>query len=194
MAAVNRIQKTGLSLFFAGSVLLSCLSANAADEGQFRLGAQAGHVGLLQDVGTRVSNGIGVGAYAGYHASADMMLDVGYLGSQHDDLKHSEINVGLGYYVGGYDMLYPHLLAGVIFAKNSFVDRSIPAVNLDVASNAFGLYAGVGFDFEVGKNLNVGLMLRYNKMFETSVRLASGETRSAVQDNVAAMFRIGLLL
>ncbi|MBX9766435.1 MAG: porin family protein [Bdellovibrionales bacterium] len=190
----KQVLTAGLSVFCAGSLLMSPVTAKAADEGQFRLGAQAGHVGLLNDVGSRVSNGIGLGAFAGYHASSDMMLDLGYLTSKHDDLKHSEVNIGMGYYVGGYDMLYPHILAGVVFANNSFVDDSLPLSRVDVTSSAFGLYAGMGFDFEIGKNLNMGLVLRYNKLFETSVRLAAGSTRAAVQDNVLALFRIGLLL
>lgn len=187
------VQTVGLSIFCAASLLFPNVS-RSADEGQFRLGAQAGHVGLLNDVGSKVSNGIGLGAFAGYHASSDMMLDIGYLSSKHDDLKHSEVNIGMGYYVGGYDMLYPHLLAGVVFANNSFVDDSLQSAKVDVTSSAFGLYAGMGFDFEIGRNLNMGLVVRYNKLFETSVRLGSGVTRAAVQDNVLVLFRLGLLL
>ena len=181
-------------LFLTATISFFSQAATAADEGQFRLGGQLGHVGLLQEVGSRVSNAIGMGVFAGYHASADMMLDLGYLTSKHDDLKHSEFNVGMGYYFGGYDMLYPHFLAGVVFANNNFVDNSLPTSAIDTTSNAFGLYAGMGFDFEIGKNLNMGLLARYNKIFETSVRLANGNTRAAVQDNLLVLFRVGLLL
>ncbi len=177
-----------------GLLVLSSLGfstrAFAVDEGDVRLGVMAGHVGLMGDVASGRSNSLGYGAVFGYASSDQMIFELGYLQSAHDNLTHSEMLVGLNYYLGSYDALYPQITGGVSFLSNKFRDTTNPIPNTDISSNGFGLYFGGGIDFEMGSHLLAGIQGRYNKAFDTTVTLANGSSVKAIQDNITVMLRV----
>jgi hypothetical protein len=174
-----------------GSLILVLVSlmtspAFAMDEGDFRVGLLAGHVGMTKDLQSAYGSSLGYGVNFGYAATDDMIFDLSYIASSaHNNLKHGELNVGLDYYVGGYDALYPQVLAGV-----SFIGNEISSAGTNLNGSGFGIYAGVGADFEVGPRFLAGLQAKYIKAFETSVSNSAGVSIPAVQDSYTVMLRV----
>lgn len=184
-------QNVRLALTFLTLLSLSEYSG-ATMEGAVRLGVQAGQVGLLSDVGSfsGSSNNLGAGVLVGYSATDDMVFEIGYLSSNHSNVAHQEVNLGLDYYLGSYNALYPQLIAGASFIGNTLTDTSPSGNNAKVGSNAFGLYFGGGVDFELGQHMAMGLQAMYTKAFESTVVLPSGPSVKGVQDSFTVLLRL----
>lgn len=176
--------KKTLSVLFLGLVSVVLSVPASAKEGAVRVGLTAGHVGLMGDVASRHGNSLGLGLLLGYGASDEMVFEVGYLNSQHTDLKHNELTLGVNYYLSSYDAAYPFLSGGV-----NFVSHRIADTPTELNSNAMGLYAGGGVDFMLNEQFLVGLGMRYNKIFETNIRRGNGGEIKGVQDHINVMVR-----
>lgn len=167
-------------------LLLFSSSAMAFKTGDIRVGLQAGQIGLLQDVGSRAGGALGFGGYFNYVNSENLAFEVGYLGSSHTKLTHSEVPIGFNYYFGNEDKLLTQFLAGVVFITNKLDEQPV-----GLSSSGFGIYLGAGIDFDISEEIKSGLQLRYVKGFEQTVQLSSGERISSLQDNYTFMVRVG---
>ncbi|MGE3973655.1 MAG: outer membrane beta-barrel protein [Bdellovibrionales bacterium] len=157
--------------------------AFAIDEHEVRLGVQAGHVGLQQDVGSRYGNALGFGVFGNYTTSSEMQFEIGYLSSSHNGLRHQEISTGLNFYFNSYDAAYFSALAGV-----DFIGHDLPTER--ATSSGFGLYTGLGVDFELGKRFNAGLQGKYHWAFDTEVTDPSGQRLKGIQSFVTVLLRV----
>lgn len=164
------------------ALVLASSSALAFDDGDIRIGGQAGHVGLLGDVGDKAGNSMGYGALLGYAASSETIFNIGYTTSSHKDLKHSDLNVGVDFYLNSYDVSYAYLSAGV-----DFIGHELSAISM--SSSGFGVYGGLGVDFELGKHATAGVQALYHNAFETSVTIAGNTNVKAIQSYVTVMLR-----
>lgn len=162
--------------------LLTGANAFAIEEGRFDLGVMGGHVGLLEDVGDIAGDSLGYGATLGVYAVDGLRIGVGYLMSDHDELKHSELFAGADIYLAGAEAIHPYISAGASLLTNDFEAT-------DVSESAFGLYAGGGVDFEVSSGLMLGLQGRYQFAFDAETEYA-GESYPVVQDSVTVMARL----
>jgi len=153
-------------------------------EGQIRLGVTGGHIGLLNDVGDRAGNALGFGGFANYAVSNEMQFELGYLASSHNNLRHSEVSAGVNLFFNSYDAAYFAALMGV-----NFVGHDVNYAR--ASSSGMALYAGLGVDFELGKNFGAGLYAKYHYAFETSVTDAtSRQTVKAIQHWVSVLARV----
>jgi hypothetical protein len=175
--------KTRLSVFAITIGVFGSLPAFAIDENEIRLGLQGGHVGLLQDVGSRYGNALGFGGFANYTVSSEMQFEVGYLSSSHSGLRHQEISTGLNFFYNSYDAAYFSVKGGV-----DFIGHDLPTER--VTSSGFGLYAGLGVDFELGKRFNAGLEGKYHSAFDTEVTNTAGTRVKGIQSFVTVLLRL----
>lgn len=169
-------------------MFISFEPAWSLQENEIRAGAEAGHVGLLSDVGDRSGNAIGLGVFGNYMASSDLFFELSYLASSHDseELKHSQYEAGIGYYFDSYDMAYFSTLAGVDFVNHQLGPEQ-------ASSTAFGLYGGMGIEFELGSRMIAGLQGKYHWMFDTSVTTNTGSSIKAVQSFITVLARVGFV-
>ncbi|MEQ1875843.1 MAG: outer membrane beta-barrel protein [Bdellovibrionia bacterium] len=152
-------------IFFFLFVLLLGHFSLAAEEGQIRFGGQAGNVGPADKVnGTDVGNAMGAGAIFNFAVTDEMMLEIAYTGSNHNHLKHTNLGAGINFFFNSYDPAYFYLSAGADF-NNHVVE--IPAG--DKSATGFGLYAGLGVDFDLGKNFSTGLQAIYHNSFGSNI-------------------------
>ncbi len=163
--------------------------AQAADEGQFMVGALGGNVSLLGDVGEEGGNDLGYGGLLGYAVRDDILANIQYIRSEHKDLSHSEISAGADVLVGLIDPAYTYVSFGVTLVSNE-VDFTLPSlIKEKVSSEAFGVYFGGGVDFEITKNLMLGLQGRYNYVFETEEEV-NGLSQKIVESNITILARL----
>jgi hypothetical protein len=154
----------------------------AAEEGQIRLGAQGGHVGLMSDVGSSAGNAVGFGGVFNYAVTEEMMLELTYTTSSHTGLRHSDFGAGVNFYFNSYDAAYFYFAAGA-----NFIGHELTAISK--SASGFGLYGGFGVDFDLGKNFSSGLQGVYHKAFESKIDV-SGVQVPVIQDYVTVMLRL----
>ena len=156
------------NLFLFTFVSILALSPKAFSEGPkadtFKLGAVVGNVGLTGDAG-KTSNGssenaIGIGGVFGYSIEDELSFELTYMQSSHDDLDHSDFNLGVQYYFNSYEPFYYGLTGGVAFVTNEVGS---------IDDTAFGLFIGAGADVFTKRALIVGLQARYYSMFGSEV-------------------------
>jgi hypothetical protein len=172
-----------MTKYLVGLIVLFSSPAFAIDENQIRVGLQGGHVGLMQDVGTRYGNALGFGGFGNYTVSSEMQFEIGYLSSSHNGLRHQEISTGLNFYFNSYDAAYFSALAGVDFIGHDLPDER-------TTSSGFGLYGGLGVDFELGKHFNAGLQGKYHWAFDTEVTNTAGQRVKGVQSFATVLLRV----
>lgn len=162
---------------------LLIISTNAFAEGptadKFTLGAVVGNVALSEDAG-QSKNAIGVGGVFGYSIEDELSFEMMYMQSSHDDLDHSDINLGVQYYFNSYEPFYFGLTGGVAFVTNEVGT---------VDDTAFGLFIGAGADVFTKRNLMIGLQARYYSMFGSDVTVGSSKV-TLVDDFTTVMARV----
>lgn len=163
------------------SFQLFATAGEAADKGDWRIGALAGQVSLLGDVGNDDPNGVGYGMTGGYYIDENLALEASYLSSKHTCVGHNDLSFGAEYYLGDYLAAYPSLSAGV-----SFLSNKIKTINS--TGDAFAFYVGTGFDFEVSERFTVGLNARFQKAFEGKTQI-NGVNVTTVDDSMTVMLR-----
>lgn len=169
-------------IFFILLVLVLGHVSFAAEEGQIRLGGQAGHVGLHGDVGTSAGNAVGAGGIFNYAVTDEMMLELTYNTSSHKDLKHNDIGAGINFFFNSYDMAYFYLAAGANFITHDLT-------TISKSATGFGLYGGLGVDFDLGRNFSTGLQAIYHNAFDASVDVG-GTSVKAIQSYTTVMLRL----
>jgi opacity protein-like surface antigen len=157
--------------------------AEGPKEDTFKLGAMFGNVALKEDAG-QSKNAIGVGGIFGYSLADELSFEIDYLQSTHDDLKSSNIGLGVNYYFNSYEPFYYSLTGGVAFTTNKYDSAGTSADD-----TAFGLFIGAGADVFTKRNLIVGLQARYYKMFGSDVKIGS-DTYTLVDDYVTILARV----
>lgn len=175
------------TILIFGALIFASLSASALEENQIRLGVQAGHVGLLSDVGSRHNSAVGLGVVFNYLVSDEMAFELDYENSQHNDLRHSAFHGGVNYYFNSYDMAYYYFHLGAGFVSHDL--SSLGTTDASTSSQAFALNAGLGVDFELGPNFATGIVAKYHNVFDTTVTVNGNEQFKAVQSYYTVMAR-----
>jgi hypothetical protein len=171
------------SIFFILLVLVFTHVSFAAEEGQIRFGAQAGNVAPMKDQAA-AGNAVGGGAIFNYAVSDEMMFELTYNTSSHTGLKHSDFGAGLNFFVNSYDAAYFYVSAGA-----NFINRELTAVSK--TSTGFGVYAGLGVDFDLGKNFSTGIQALYHEAFDTSVDIGTPPVSTKIiQSYTSIMLRL----
>jgi hypothetical protein len=170
-------------IFFVLLILTLSHFSFAAEEGQIRFGAQGGHVGLHETVGEAAGNAVGFGGIFNYAVTEEMMLEMTYTTSSHTNLKHNDFGAGLNFYFNSYDAAYFYFAGGA-----NFITHDITGA-VSKSATGFGLYAGLGLDFDLGKNFSSGLQALYHKAFETKVDVA-GTQVAIIQPYTTIMLRL----
>lgn len=158
--------------------------AKAFEEGRYQLGVMGGNVSLQGDVGRNQSNALGVGVLAGVFVRDSLAFNLSYLKSTHEGVDHSEVAAGVDGYLGSNNGILPFLSGGFVFASNSWNNAGT-----HISGDAFGLYAGVGVDFDLNKNLRAGVNFKHNFMFDAE-KTYSGTKVKTVEDNSTVMARL----
>ncbi len=171
-----QIAKFVLPLLILGSAPLAF-----ADLGDWRLGALAGQMSLMGDVSKEDPNGVAYGVTAGYFVEDHIVLESMFLSSSHTTVNHTDLSFGADYYLGDYITAYPSLSAGVSFLANKIK-------SVGITGDAFALYAGGGFDFEISEFLTAGIQARYQKAFEGRTRI-NGVDVTTVDDTFSVLLR-----
>ncbi len=167
----------GLLLF----ILCSAQQQASADLGDWRLGGLAGQVSLLGNVSTADPNGVAYGVSAGYFVEDHIALESMFLSSSHTNVNHTALSFGADYYLGDYITAYPSLSAGVSFLANKIKSA-------EITGDAFALYLGGGFDFEISEFLTAGIQARFQKAFEGKTRI-NGVDVTTVDDTFSVLLR-----
>lgn len=173
-------------LFIFGLIIFS--SVSNADEGDFSFGAALGGVGLTgTDMNQYGSNGFGYGGYITYAPSSLLGMDVNVLYSPHSNqgsdanTLYGTVALKTGLY---YDILYPFFTTGVGVYRNSI---QLAGGSYSVAT--FGFNFGGGVDIDLGKNVRIGLLVRYHPVFDRAISNGS----NGIGDLWDALLRIGVL-
>lgn len=149
-----------LGLIFAVSLMSLNVFAEGPKADTFKLGAVVGNIGLSNDSTTVSKNAIGVGGVFGYSLEDELNFEFSFIQSEHDQLDHQNINLGVQYYFNSYEPFYYNFTGGVAFVTNEIST---------VDDTAFGLFFGAGADVFTKRNLIVGLQARYYSMFASEV-------------------------
>ncbi len=171
-------------LFLFTFISILALSPKAFSEGPqadtFKLGAVVGNVGLSDDTPNTSKNAIGVGGVFGYSIEDELSFELMYMQSSHDDLDHSDFNLGVQYYVNSYEPFYYGITGGVAFVTNEVGS---------VDDTAFGLFIGAGADVFTKRSLIIGLQARYYSMFGSDIDIG-GTKYTLVDDYYTVLARI----
>lgn len=177
-------------LLVIAALVLGYSQAHAFEEGQVQLGLLGGNVTLLKDVGDSGSNALGYGVMAGVYSRDDLSFNLAYLMSDHDAVKHNEVNMGVDYYFNSFDGGAPFLSGGIVLSNNRMtIPQSVSLNAGEVSSSAFGLYAGGGVDFQLNSNIRAGVAAKYNFVFDADKNYGGTEFKT-VQDNFTVLARI----
>ena len=152
----------------------------------FKVGALFGNVALTND-GTTPDigkNSIGLGAIFGYSIEDELSFEFSYITSDHDDLDHKDLSLGVNYYFNSYEPFYYNFSGGA-----SFTENELSGATATGKDSAFGLYAGVGADVFTKRDLIIGLQARYYKMF-SSEKSISTVNYNIVDDYYTVMARM----
>lgn len=158
------------------------MPAQAAEIGDWRLGVQAGQVGLQGDVGNDDENSVGFGITGGTYLREDLVFEADFLSSSHTGVDHHQLSFGGNWYFGDYVAAYPNIAAGVSFVSNKIK-------SIDQTGEGFGVYLGGGFDFEITPRITTGIHLRYLKAFEGKTVIA-GQEYTTVDDVAMVLLKI----
>lgn len=170
-------------LWAASFVLFSSLSM-AFEEGRYQLGVMGGNVSLQGDVGRNQSNALGVGGLVGVFVRDSLAFNLSYLRSTHDGLSHSEVAAGVDGYLGSNNGILPFVSGGFVFASNSWTTNGT-----SYSGDAFGLFAGLGVDFDLNKNLRAGISFKHNFMFDAEKTISNVKVKT-VEDNSSVVARL----
>lgn len=179
--------RTHLSIFIFSAALLLPAAGNAFNKGTWRVGALAGQIGVQGDVGKTQAgatdpNSVGFGLTAGTYVDEELAVEGSLIFSSHENLEHTNLSFGANYYFGDYVAAYPNAVAGVSFISNEVQDTK-------VSGDAFGLYLGGGFDFELNPQITTGIQLRFTKAFEESKATANGVQVATAGDTFMVLLR-----
>lgn len=173
------------NLFLFTFISILALSPKAFSEGPqadtFKLGAVVGNVGMSDDITGTSKNAIGVGGVFGYSIEDELSFELMYMQSSHDDLDHSDFNLGVQYYVNSYEPFYYGITGGVAFVTNEIGTYD---------DTAFGLFIGAGADVFTKRALIIGLQARYYSMFGSDVDVGGAAKQTLVDDYYTVLARI----
>lgn len=173
-----------LAVFFSASP-----SALAMLEGQYSLGVLGGQVGLTGDVAdVDKGGGLGLGFVAGYSVTDDLFFNLQYHQADLGKVKHSVFAVGGDFFLDGPEAMRPYVAAGLGLLSNTIDFGMSGLQKLEPSSQAFALYLGAGFDFQLTRAMSFGLQGRYHFAFEAEESV-EGETRPIVQNTYSVMAR-----
>lgn len=152
-------------IFFFLLVLLLGHFSFAAGEGQIRFGVQGGNVAVAEKInGTDPGNAVGGGAIFNFGVTEEMMLELTYNTSSHSHYNHTDIGGGVNFYFNSYDPAYFYVAAGA----NLNTGKTDSTAG-DKSASAFGLYGGLGVDFDLGKFVSTGINALYHHSFGGNV-------------------------
>lgn len=168
-----------------------------AEEGRHTLGAQAGQVGLLGDVGTTYGNALGYGVFFDYAASDWLELELNFLASKHSsnnlNLSQNAYAAYMIYNIDQLDAFVPYLKLGAEFVSHTQdLAGNTGTFSSGQFNSGFGLDVGAGGKFILGSNVSAGLDLTYHSVFDVSSTppLATA-SQKVIQSYYTVMFRLG---
>lgn len=168
-------------------VLVTSINSFAIDEGDVRFGVVGGNNNLLGAVGDGGHNVLATGGTFNYQFLNDIALNVTYLTSKHEFIaveKHSNLSLGVDYYLGGDGTMAYHVSGGACLITNNF------RVNTEDGS-AMGIYAGGGIDFQIHPRFLFGLKAKYNKAFESKGPSGSPNVQDSIDVLAVAELVLG---
>src|ERR1700722_545978 len=132
-----------------------------ADEGKLTFGAEAGEVGLSQDVGSTYGNALGAGAFFTYAPSDFLDFQLSWLTSHHTsnnlNLVQNAYIADLIYKVDQFDIFTPYIEGGAEFVGHTQDVLNTSTGTTSSSSNTgFGLNIGFGAKVDLGKNFQTG--------------------------------------
>ena len=120
--------------------------------------------------------------------SNDLLFNFQYHRVDLGQVKHSALTVGGDFYLMGPDATAPFLSAGLGLLTNKVDFGLIGAQRMETEAQAFSLYIGGGFDFQLSRAMTFGLQARYNFVFEAK-ETVGGTPRAMVQDTYSVLAR-----
>ena len=170
-----------------------------AEEGKTILGAQAGEVGLSQDVGATYGNALGLGAFLEYGASDFLEFQLSWLNSYHSSnglsLNQNAYAMDAVWDIDQFDIFTPYLEGGAEFVTHTqtIANPASPTSIAPYNSTGFGLNVGAGAKLDLGSHLMAGLDFIYHNMFTATVTPPGSSTSvNAVESYFTVLLRLGI--
>lgn len=178
--------KNLIALLTVLTISFITLGANAKTD-DIHLSLLSGHVELLGDQKDKGASKLGWGVNLAYMTSHDSFVEAQLTQASQTLLQHTNVSVGLGWYLADLGDIYPYLSLGAVYSNNT-VDYTTETVE----DTVFGGYGAFGFDAKIRKRLIVGVQGKYNTVFSKEVQLSTGEKVQVVDDTFSVMLKIGV--